>query len=207
MTSHWSLDLAEYRREVAENYATARMQGGGPDGWGAWRRRRDALIGSHPQSPLSESDRHDGWSTPFFAYDPDWRVTGSFQPNSQDAVVEVPHSSDGSTRFKEIGTVSFTRAGASQTLSLFWFDGYGGGLFLPFRDSTAGSTTHGGGRYLLDSVKGADLGSTPDGELILDFNYAYHPSCAWNPTWSCPLAPASNRLDIPIEAGEQLPLG
>ena len=59
------------------------------------------------------------------------------------------------------------------------------------------------GRYLLDTCKGADLGSTPDGRLILDFNFAYHPSCHYNPMWACPLAPPSNRLAIPVEAGER----
>ncbi|HVM10097.1 MAG TPA: DUF1684 domain-containing protein [Acidimicrobiales bacterium] len=83
-------------------------------------------------------------------------------------------------------------------------EGYGGGLFLPFRDATAGDTTYGGGRYLLDTVKGADLGSTGSGDLVLDFNFAYHPSCAHDPRWSCPLAPPGSRLDVRMEAGERL---
>ena len=69
-----------------------------------------------------------------------------------------------------------------------------------------GRETYGGGRYLLDTVKGADLGF--DGpRLVLDFNYAYHPSCAWDSRWSCPLAPPSNWLTEPVRAGELLPLG
>ena len=81
---------------------------------------------------------------------------------------------------------------------------YGGGVFLPFRDETNGATTYGAGRYVLDTVKGADLGGA-DGRLVVDFNYAYHPSCAYDPRWSCPLAPATNRLVGPVEAGERLP--
>jgi uncharacterized protein (DUF1684 family) len=76
-------------------------------------------------------------------------------------------------------------------------------VFLPFRDATSGTTSYGGGRYLWDSVKGADLGSA-DEELVLDFNYAYHPSCVYDPRWSCPLAPRDNWLGIPVEAGERL---
>jgi uncharacterized protein (DUF1684 family) len=121
--------------------------------------------------------------------------------------MEIPHSSEGSTRFTEVGRLRFTSAGKHHLLTLFWLDAYGGGLFLPFRDATAGSMTYGGGRYLLDTVKGAGLGATLDGELILDFNYAYHPSCAWDSSWSCPLPPRSNRLDIRVEAGEKLPRG
>ena len=89
-------------------------------------------------------------------------------------------------------------------LELYWIDVYGGGLFLPFRDATSGTETYGAGRYLLDTIKGADLGGDAAG-LVVDFNYAYHPSCVYDPRWSCPLAPVANRLAVPIRAGERLP--
>jgi uncharacterized protein (DUF1684 family) len=92
-----------------------------------------------------------------------------------------------------------------ERLSLFWLTGYGGGLFLPFRDATNGTQTYGAGRYLLDTAKGADLGSgSAPGTIVIDFNFAYQPSCAFYPQWSCPLAPPENRLEQPIEAGERL---
>ena len=81
---------------------------------------------------------------------------------------------------------------------------YSGGIFLPFGDATNGGQTYGAGRYLLDTAKGADLGVTPDGALILDFNFAYQPSCAFDPRWACPLAPPEARVSIAIEAGERL---
>jgi uncharacterized protein (DUF1684 family) len=82
---------------------------------------------------------------------------------------------------------------------------YSGGFFLPSRDATNGRTTYGAGRYMLDTAKGADLGSDPArGTLVLDSNFAYHPSCAFDPRWSCPLAPVENRLDVPVEVGERL---
>src|ERR687896_31197 len=68
--------------------------------------------------------------------------------------------------------------------------------------TTSGERTYGAGRYLLDTVKGADLGMEAD-KLMLDFNFAYNPSCAYDPRWVCPLAPPPNRLDLPIEAGER----
>jgi uncharacterized protein (DUF1684 family) len=90
-----------------------------------------------------------------------------------------------------------------QSLSLFRFKQYAHGIFLPFRDETAGVSTYGGGRYLLDSPKGADLGD--DGtHMVLDFNYAYHPSCVYSDRWSCPLPPSENWLQISISAGEKL---
>lgn len=203
--THWSIELVDYRRQVAENYANARAGGAGEGTWLRWRTDRDRLIGSHPQSPLPQADRSADWSTPFYPYDPRWRTVARLEPAAESAVIEVPHSSDGTTRFTVMGRVTFLHDGTAHSLTLLWLDAYGGGLFLPFRDATAGSGTYGGGRYLLDTVKGADLGSDSAGQLILDFNYAYHPSCAWDHTWSCPLAPPANRLPIPIEAGELVP--
>ena len=87
-------------------------------------------------------------------------------------------------------------------LEVSWLPGYGGGAFLCFRDATSGKESYGGGRYLLDTVKGADLGER-DGRLVLDFNFAYNPSCCYDPGWVCPLAPPANRLPVPVEAGER----
>ena len=77
------------------------------------------------------------------------------------------------------------------------------GVFLPFRDATNGQTTYERGRYLLDTGKGADLGSRDD-MVVLDFNFSYHPSCVYDPNWSCPLAPVENHLAIEIPVGEVL---
>lgn len=97
------------------------------------------------------------------------------------------------------------RDGMPIRLPLLWLDSYGGGLFLPFRDATNGRETYGGGRYLLDQAKGADLGVTTTGRLILDFNYAYHPSCAHDPRWTCPLASPGSVIDMLVRAGELAP--
>ena len=72
------------------------------------------------------------------------------------------------------------------------------------KDATSGTATYGGGRYLIDTVKGADLGGD-GGRLILDFNFAYNPSCAYDPAWACPLAPAGNTLRRSLLAGELMP--
>jgi uncharacterized protein (DUF1684 family) len=76
-------------------------------------------------------------------------------------------------------------------------------VFVPVKDALAGSLTYGGGRYLIDTVKGADLGGDAlSGRLVVDFNFAYNPSCAYDPRWACPLAPPGNRLAVPVRAGE-----
>ena len=113
---------------------------------------------------------------------------------------------EGSSILNQIGWVSFEREEKTHRLGLFWLDAYGGGLMLPFRDTTNGSSTYGAGRYVLDGAKSADLGSVGPDQLVLDFNFAYHPSCMWDPQWACPLAPRSNHLAISVEAGEQMPL-
>ena len=102
-----------------------------------------------------------------------------------------------------VGLIECERRTRAHT-AVYWLDAYGGGIFLPFADATSGSTTYGGGRYLLDTVKGADLGSAGE-RLVVDLNYAYHPSCVYSSDWSCPLAPPANRLDVAIAAGERLP--
>ena len=89
------------------------------------------------------------------------------------------------------------------TLDVWWLQQYAGGLFLPLRDGSAGATSYGGGRYLLDTAKGADLGGRP-GTLVIDLNFLYHPSCRYDAAWQCPLAPPGNTIDTPVHAGERL---
>jgi uncharacterized protein (DUF1684 family) len=107
--------------------------------------------------------------------------------------------------FRRIGTVDVPFAAGSRRLELYWMAGYAGGLFLPFRDATNGTETYGAGRYLLDAAKSADLGpGHAPGTLVLDFNFAFQPSCAFDPKFACPLAPPANRLDLPVRAGERI---
>jgi uncharacterized protein (DUF1684 family) len=86
---------------------------------------------------------------------------------------------------------------------VWWLASYGGGIFLPVKDALAGTGTYGGGRYVLDTVKGADLGGdVRAGRLVVDLNFAYNPSCAHDPAWTCPLAPPGNTLAAPVRGGE-----
>jgi uncharacterized protein len=195
-----TLDLWNYRRRVHDMYRRVRERGPGPESWPGWVAERDELFATHPQTPIEDRSRFG--RLPYFPYDPAWRTSGRFTP-SDDEVAIVDHSGDGSTRFVRIGIVEFEAAGNQGRLEVLWLDSYGGGIFLPFRDATNGGPTYGGGRYLLDTVKGADLGHAGD-EIVLDFNFAFHPSCVHSERWSCPLAPPANRLSFPVEAGERL---
>jgi uncharacterized protein (DUF1684 family) len=188
-----ALDLADYRLRVAELYRAVRAHPDPAAAWHAWRGDRDELLRTHPQTPVAAANRTAFTGMPFFDYDPGWRLTLDVTPIDDGRVVEG---------WQPVGRVTV----AGQHLTLFWLTTYGGGLFLPFRDGTSGSDTYGGGRYVLDTVKGADLGRTPGGRLVVDFNFAYHPSCAHDPRWTCPLAPPENVLRVPVRAGEKLPV-
>ena len=121
------------------------------------------------------------------------------------AGLSLPISVGQPISFDRVGWLDIPFASGVRRLALFWLPEYSGGFFLPFRDATNGAATYGGGRYLIDSAKGADLGGDPArGTVIVDFNFAYHPSCAFDPRWSCPLSPPENRLEIEVRAGELL---
>jgi uncharacterized protein (DUF1684 family) len=137
-----------------------------------------------------------------FPYDPAVRTTGTLEPLPVEAV-EIGTSDGGTARFLRFAEVRFEVREEPATLEVFWLDAYAGGIYVSFRDATSGGTTYGGGRYLLDTAKGADLG-TVDDRLVLDFNFAYQPSCSHDPRWACPLPPPANRLSFPVEAGERL---
>ena len=196
------LTLADWRRTIAELYASIRAAPDPKVAWQGWCNTRRALFTAHPQSPVPEADRG-GYDGPFvFDYDPAMRVSAELHPLEGDAV-EIGTSDGGTARFLRFGEAVFELGGAERSLEAFWLDAYGGGIYLSFRDSTSGSTTYGAGRYLLDTVKGADLGVDGD-RLILDFNFAYQPSCSYDAQWSCPLPPPANWLDVAVNAGERL---
>jgi hypothetical protein len=197
-----TLDLWDYRRRVERIYREVRNSSPGTDSHDRWRTRRDVLFGTHPQSPVP-ADARPTWSgLDYFPYNPSLRFLAEVEPSDPERC-GTDHSGSGSTPLIRFGWVKFRVADVEVALALFWIDTYGGGVFLPFRDTTNGDTTYGGGRYLLDTAKGADLGH--DGATVLvDFNYAYHPSCVHDSRWSCPLAPLESRLPVAIRAGERL---
>jgi uncharacterized protein len=196
------LALTDWKRRIAELYRRAREAPASESAWASWRGGRDDLFRTHDASPIPPDRRPAYVSTPFFAYDPAARVTAVVRDTTRESSeIAGSHGSFPATRF---AVAAFEIHGTRCSLDLFWLDEYGGGLFVPFRDATGGSTSYGAGRYLLDTVKGADLGMEEDG-LVLDFNFAYNPSCAYDPRWACPLAPPGNRLETAIEAGERRP--
>ena len=195
--------LMDYRRSVSEMYARTREENVDPAARSErFRRERDGLFRRHPQSPLSGEALERFGGPRYFDYDPALRYVLAVDQDVVPEVMEMQLQEDGLVRLRRFGKVRFPVNGAEAELSLFWISGYGGGVLLPFRDATCGTETYGGGRYVLDTIKHADLGSE-DGRLVVDFNFAYNPSCAYDARWHCPLAPPENRLTVEIRAGEK----
>jgi len=196
-----AVTLLDWKRRIFSLYAEVRADSDPVHAWTVWRQARDDLFASHPQTPLAEGDPRRGSGLSYFDYDPAARVVGTVSP-AEPKTYDIATSGDGSYSFERFASVSFNLGGTDQELELYWLTGYGGGLFLPFRDATSGSQTYGAGRYLLDTIKGSDLG-WEGARLVLDFNFAYNPSCSYDPRWVCPLAPPPNRLGIEVRAGEK----
>lgn len=196
-----ALDLADYRRKVHAIYSGVRDKRLSIEQrWSYWVAARDELIGHHPQSALSEEQRAKFKKLSYYPYDSALRFLGELDTQVEPETFEIPLQTDGSFRMQRLAKIHFPVAGATISLSIFRLLGYGGGIFLPFRDPSKQS--YPGTRYLLDTIKGADLGMEQD-KLVIDFNFAYNPSCAYDPRWHCPLAPAENWLQVAVYTGEQ----
>jgi uncharacterized protein (DUF1684 family) len=217
-----ALQLADWRRRIGDLYAEVRVLSATdvPAALELWRTTRERLFREHPQSPVPLEVRQ-AFRARHFPADPSLRFEVAVAPDDAPPVpaaggpaglaglaglaMELPVSAGGTMSFSRIGHVEVPFAAGPRRLGVYWMAGYAGGIFLPFRDATSGNETYAAGRYLLDSAKSADLGGDAErGTLILDFNFAFQPSCAFDPKWACPLAPPENRLDIPIRAGERI---
>jgi len=198
-----ALDLLDWKRQVFRLYEHVRANPEPRSAWELWRETRDRLYREHPQSPLPPDRRRGFPGCSYFEYDPRARVVARVEPCER-VHRDVRSSTGAAFPFSKIGTAHFALGDDEQSLALLWNEGYGGGLFVSFQDETSGQETYPAARYLLDTVKGSDLG-TSDGLLVLDFNFAYNPSCAYDDSWACPLAPGESRLSIAVRAGERTP--
>lgn len=196
--------LADWRRRVSDIYASARIEPDPRVAWQEWTAARSRLYARHPLSPLPAAARARFAGLALFDYDRALRFSVDLEPAEGDAL-HFDLGTDGRMSCRPIARTRGLAVAMAAELPLYWIEGYGGGVFLPFGDATNGAETYGGGRYLIDAIKGADPGLDGDGRLILDFNFAYTPSCAWNDAYVCPLPPVQNRLRVAIRAGEKLP--
>ena len=196
-----ALDLVDWRRRVGDLYRAT-----GPGALTEFRRGRDMLFNSHPQSPLEPEDRQEFRGLRYFPHDPTYRVLAAFEPGDGSDLEIDTGGEDGAVRYRRAGTLSFRLHGEACRLTVLSLVQYAGGLFVPFRDATSLSETYGGGRYLFDTAKNTDglvfEITTGSSDVVIDFNYAYNASCAYSSRWACPLAPIENHMQIPVRAGE-----
>jgi uncharacterized protein (DUF1684 family) len=194
-----SLSLLDWRRTVACLYADIRAAEDPATAHAHWRTVRDELFARHPDSPIPVGTRSSFRGLDIAPYDAAYRFDVAVDTDVAPMRMDVATATDGVVPFERIGVVTLDGIGA---LDVWWLESYGGGVFLPIKDGSSGHATYGGGRYLLDTAKGADLGGS-DGHLLIDLNFAYNPSCAYDPAWSCPLAPPGNTVAVPVPVGER----
>jgi uncharacterized protein (DUF1684 family) len=197
-----AFEVADWRRQVFAIYAAVRESTDLYAAHDLWRRERDRLFAEHPSSPLLPDDLAVFTGLPTRPYDPDWRFEVELR-EAEPARFDFETGTDGGVPFERLGIADVPGVGE---LDVWRLASYGGGIFIPVRDALAGKPggTYGGGRYLVDSIKGASLNpSDAPNTLVLDFNFAYNPSCAYDPAWACPLAPLGNRVAVEIPVGER----
>lgn len=164
----------------------------------AARAEKDASFKA-PDSPVPPARQAELLPLAYFPIDPEYRVPASLTLAASRTPVEMPTSSGEMRKMELVGTLAFTLKGQPMTLGAFVEAGQPPArLFVPFADLTTGTETYSAGRYLVD------LDRTPTGIYMIDFNLAYFPYCYYNPTYECPYPPPSNRLKIPIRAGEKI---
>jgi uncharacterized protein (DUF1684 family) len=204
------LDLYNYRARVAEMYRARRQAAlAGEDAESIlqrFRESKDELFAKHSQSALDQEQKQQFQGLRYFPYNPAMCVEADIVSDVEPLQVSVAMNAEETMTMTTVGRLHFILEGVKVALSLYWLNIYAGGLFLPFRDTTSPAVSYGGGRYLFDTIKGSDFipvpGSSGNERILLDFNYAYNPSCAYNDRWVCPLAPIENRLKVPVRAGE-----
>ena len=196
------LSLADYRRRVADLYINLRKEANPEKAHAEFIHERNQLFAHHAQSALNIEQKTTFTGLEYFTYNPAFRFLVTPDYDVKPDLIDIQLRDDGVFQIRRVAELTLPFEQTEASLSLFWIEGYGGGLFLPFGDLTNSTSSYGGGRYLLDTIKHADLGEQ-DGKLILDFNFAYNPSCAYNSLWDCPLAPFENKLELAVHAGEK----
>jgi uncharacterized protein (DUF1684 family) len=195
-------DVLDWRRHVLKLYLDLRHAPDPAAGHALWIEYRDGLLRSHPASPVAAEHRASYPGADVAPYDPAFRFVVPVDTDVEPERREIPTGTDGVVPMDRVGRVRLEGIGS---LDLWWLGSYGGGLFMPVRDPDP--STYGGGRYLLDTIKGADLGGDRHA-LVVDLNFAYQPSCAYDEAWACPLAGPTNTVDVALPVGERYrPIG
>lgn len=160
-----------------------------------FRRRKDEFFKHDQHSPLTPDQQTAFTGLNYYPENPDLDLELDIERFEEEDAIQMQTSTGGTAEFIRWGRIKFEVDGQPAELTLFQSQA-GGGFFMPFMDATSGGETYSSGRYL-------DPEPTPDGKVVVDFNLAYNPYCAYNEYWTCPIPPKENRLKVPIRAGEK----
>jgi uncharacterized protein (DUF1684 family) len=160
-----------------------------------FRKTKDRFFKTSVQSPLTVEEKKAFHGLKYFAENPVLRFELLLEKYDKPDQVRMQTSTGDVQDYLRVGQIRFQAKGQEATLQVYQ-SMHEGGYFVPFVDGTAPKETYGAGRYL----EPQDLGG---GRLLVDFNFAYNPYCAYNDQWSCPIPPQENRLKVRIEAGEK----
>mgnify|MGYP000324294413 CR=1 FL=1 len=165
-----------------------------------FQRKMNADYKDASKSPLKEKDRKIFKGLDFFKFDSTYVVTANFKRTPNEKVFKMKTTTDREPEYVKYGELNFNLKGKNFTLNIYQNQGlmktkgYKDYLFLPFLDETSGLESYGGGRYIDARL--------PEGNtMIIDFNKAYNPYCAYNDKYSCPIVPRRNYLKTRVEAG------
>lgn len=159
-----------------------------------FRSEKDSVFAKDPHSPLTPAQRRAFHGLAYFEENPGLVIKATIDRNVEHEEVRMGTSAGEEQVYQRYGLVRFSVDGQPAQVALYASDD-SDELFIPFRDATSGRETYGAGRYLEVHAHGD--------EVTIDFNYAYNPNCAYDPSWSCPLPPPENWLKVPIRAGEK----
>ncbi|OYR37946.1 hypothetical protein DJ82_13450 [Halorubrum sp. Ib24] len=166
------------------------------------RREKDEFFAEHPQSPIPPEHRDGFDGLDYFPPDEDYRVEATVTVHGDPEPVEMETTASNPVRYLRVVTFAFEVDGEEHALAGYRQEGEDGEIFVPFRDKTTGQQTYYQGRYMELEPEG----ELADGDVVvLDFNLAYNPFCAYSETFACPLPPEENWLEIVVPAGERAP--
>lgn len=158
-----------------------------------FRNHKDHFFASGHQSPLTPEQKVNFLGLNYFPENESLSFELEIQQFEEQKTIQMQTSTGDLQEYVHHGRIKFPVNGQEAALTVYKNDH---GYFIPFVDANAGKITYGAGRYL-------DPPELPNGKLLIDFNHAYNPYCAYNELYSCPLPPAENCLDVAIEAGEK----
>lgn len=158
------------------------------------RKQKDDFLKTDKESPIKDKATFKGLK--YFEVNPNFRVIGKLDKFASDQTINISMTGGTTEEYEAYGNVTFEIEGVKCSLKIFKTPE--GNLFLPFKDLTSNKETYGAGRYLdfgVDDVK--------NNQIEIDFNKAYQPYCAYNETFTCPITPAENFLNLALKAGER----